>query len=240
MNILNTILLTLLTTTCLAQKEHNMSDNTSIYWHEYEQELLSKLLSKEVEKVETFEKNYNYYNSDLEYKKSIRYFDSKGRDSLTIFKAIDGSILNQLRFKHLKNKILEIIVNHEEYSIDFEYWDNKISYSNGRDSTKIELDSQNKILNETSNEIETKFIYNEIDKTKKSIFPSEYNNFNQICYYTFENELITNIKTITLENNEVESDITIEYKFDKEGLIKEIISLDTISNKSTRNIVHYR
>ena len=217
-----------------------MADNTSIYWHEYEQELLSKLLSKEVERVETFEKNYSYYNSDKEFKKSIRYFDSNGRDSLTIFKAIDASILNQLRFKYLKNKILKIIVNDEEYSIDFEYSNNKISYNNGRDSNKIELDSQNRIINEISDEIETKFIYNEIDKTKKIIFPSEYANFNQICYYTFKNELITNIKTITVENNEVESNITIDYKFDKEGLIKEIISLDSISNKMIRNIVHYR
>lgn len=235
MKLLKTLILTFFTLSCFAQKEHTMSDNYAIYVHEYEQELVSKLLSEDVKRVVTYEKHEAYYKSDKEFVKSIRYFNSNGQDSLTLFKAINGTVLNKFTFEYAKNKISKIVINDSEDSVSYRYEDRKIL----SDDIHIVLDAKIRIVKEVSEDITTNFIYNDVEKTKKTVFPEDYKDYNQISYFSFDKGLITAIKTINVESNKVESDLQITYKF-HENKIKEMILHDEVSNKKIRNVLDYR
>lgn len=232
------LVLSLVALSGFAQNKHSMSDNYSFYVHEYEQELVSKLLTMNVYKITTYEQNFEYYNSDVEFVKSIRYFDSNGKDSLTIYKAINGSVLNRFTFNYSDNKISKILINDNEDSISYKHLSNKIYV----DSTLIEFDSKKRVIRETSEEGPTNFVYNDKERTKKTLYsePSEdYGAYNEISYFEFDNGLISKIKTVKIKTQRVESEIEIDYKFNRD-LISEIIIHDNISNKTIRNVIKYR
>lgn len=69
---------------------------------------MSPFITKQVAKIETFEKYPSYYRTNKKFSKLIRYFDSTGKDSLTIFKLIDNSVVSKFRFDYSNNQIIKI------------------------------------------------------------------------------------------------------------------------------------
>jgi len=226
-----------------SQDKHKLGDEYSIYFHVYEQELMFPFITKQVDKIETFEKYPSYYNTNKEFSKSIRYFDSKGKDSLTVFKLIDQEIVSKFTFEYSNNQIIKITDSKNiENPVFYSYSNNIVTYNiSGIPTILYEFDSKNRLVREYHDSINNMiYEYKYDDKNKTVKLLSEWKNENTISYYTFKNQLITHIKTIYIESKKVICNKSISYKLNEQNLITEVKIEDIDSGKIIRNVISYK
>ncbi|WBX78063.1 hypothetical protein PG911_07355 [Tenacibaculum ovolyticum] len=204
---------------------------------------MSPFITNRVAKIETFEKYPFYYKTNKEFSKSVRYFDSRGKDSLTIFKSIDGGIINKFTFEYSDNQIHKIIDSEDiKRPSIYSYSKNVVTYNiSGYPTIFYEFDSKNRLVKEYRDSLsDMVYEYKYDDKNKTVELLSESKNENTISYYTLNNNLITHIKTIYLESKKVLSNNSINYNFNEQNLLIEVIIQGINSGKIIRNIITYK